>query len=127
MTISSYNSGTHDLPDVGLRPYTPGTWRVEYPRWNRPKAAGSLGSELLEYQRIRSHRVQIVTALDIDPEKIGQIVHGTRVNHLSGLPDRGLNAPAQLGSFGAIRAIAVVPAPRRLPPFESEINYVQDN
>ncbi|HUB77177.1 MAG TPA: redox-sensing transcriptional repressor Rex [Bryobacteraceae bacterium] len=78
--------------------------RVGYPledlvRWienflglNRPKSAvlagtGSLGSALMGYGKFRTHGMQIVAAFDIDPEKIGQMVHGLEVRPLFCLPD----------------------------------------
>jgi redox-sensing transcriptional repressor len=58
----------------------------------RPKAAvlagtGSLGSALLGYERFRSHGMDIVAAFDVDPDKIGEAVHGIPVQPLFCLED----------------------------------------
>jgi redox-sensing transcriptional repressor len=67
-------------------------WIENFLGWNRPKAAvlagaGSLGSALLGYQKFRSHGIEIVAAFDIDPEKIGQRIHGREIQPLMFLPD----------------------------------------
>ncbi len=67
-------------------------WMENFLGWNRPKGAvlvgaGSLGSALLGYERFRSHGMEIVAAFDIDPEKIGQRIHGREVQPLMFLPD----------------------------------------
>jgi redox-sensing transcriptional repressor len=67
-------------------------WLENFLGWNRPKGAvlagaGSLGSALLGYERFRTHGMEIVAAFDIDPEKIGQRIHGTEVQPLLILPD----------------------------------------
>ncbi len=67
-------------------------WLENFLGWNRPKGAvlagaGSLGSALLGYERFRSHGMEIVAAFDIDPEKIGQRIHGREVQPLMFLPD----------------------------------------
>ena len=67
-------------------------WIENFLGWNRPKAAalvgaGSLGSALLGYEKFRTHGMQIVAAFDVDPEKIGQRIHGREVQPLLFLPD----------------------------------------
>ena len=67
-------------------------WIENFLGWNRPKeavlaGAGSLGSALLGYEKFRRHGMQIVAAFDIDPEKIGQRIHGREVQPLMFLPD----------------------------------------
>ena len=67
-------------------------WIENFLGWNRPKeavlaGAGSLGSALLGYEKFRSHGMEIVAAFDIDPEKIGQRIHGREVQPLMFLPD----------------------------------------
>ncbi|MGD0772027.1 MAG: redox-sensing transcriptional repressor Rex [Candidatus Solibacter sp.] len=67
-------------------------WIENFLGWNRPKeavlaGAGSLGSALLGYQKFRSHGILIVAAFDIDPEKIGQRIHGREIQPLMFLPD----------------------------------------
>lgn len=67
-------------------------WIENFLGWNRPKeavlvGAGSLGSALLGYQKFARHGMQIVAAFDIDPEKIGQRIHGREVQPLLSLPD----------------------------------------
>jgi redox-sensing transcriptional repressor len=67
-------------------------WIENFLGWNRPKeavlaGAGSLGSALLGYQKFRSHGIEIVAAFDIDPDKIGQRIHGREIQPLMFLPD----------------------------------------
>jgi redox-sensing transcriptional repressor len=67
-------------------------WIENFLGWNRPKeavlaGAGSLGSALLGYEKFRCHGMEIVAAFDIDPEKIGQRVHGKEIQPLLLLPD----------------------------------------
>ena len=67
-------------------------WIENFLGWNRPKeavlaGAGSLGSALLGYEKFRKHGMQIVACFDIDPEKIGQQIHGREVQPLMLLPD----------------------------------------
>jgi len=67
-------------------------WIENFLGWNRPKdavlvGAGSLGSALLGYEKFRTHGMQIVAVFDIDPEKIGQRIHGREVQPLMFLPD----------------------------------------
>ena len=62
-------------------------WIENFLGWNRPKeavlvGAGSLGSALLGYEKFRSHGMKIVAAFDVDPEKIGQRIHGREVQPL---------------------------------------------
>src|ERR1035438_3148638 len=62
-------------------------WIENFLGWNRPKeavlaGAGSLGSALLGYHTVRSHGVEIVAVFDIDPEKIGQRIHGREIQPL---------------------------------------------
>jgi redox-sensing transcriptional repressor len=42
---------------------------------------------LLGYQKFRSHGIEIVAAFDIDPDKIGQRIHGREIQPLMFLPD----------------------------------------
>src|SRR5258707_709618 len=67
-------------------------WIENFLGWNRPKeavlvGAGSLGSALLGYEKFRSHGMKIVAAFDVDPEKIGQRIHGREVQPLMFLPE----------------------------------------
>ena len=67
-------------------------WIEDFLGWNRPKAAvlagaGSLGSALLGYERFRSHGMEIAAAFDVDPGKIGQVIHGREIQPLMLLPD----------------------------------------
>jgi len=67
-------------------------WIENFLGWNRPKeavlaGAGSLGSALLGYEKFRKHGMIIVACFDIDPEKIGQQIHGREVQPLMFLPD----------------------------------------
>ena len=67
-------------------------WIENFLGWNRPKqavlaGAGSLGSALLGYEKFRRHGMRIVAVFDIDPEKIGQRIHGLEVQPLMFVPD----------------------------------------
>lgn len=58
---------------------------------------GSLGSAILGYEDFRSHGLDIVAALDADPRKIGQFVHGRQVLPLDELPRRAAETAARIG------------------------------
>ena len=45
--------------------------------------AGNLGQALLGYQELKRHKLHIAAAFDVDPSKIGKMVHGTRIHSLS--------------------------------------------
>ena len=114
-------------------------WLENFLGWNRPKGAvlvgaGSLGSALLGYEKFRSHGMEIVAAFDIDPEKIGQRIHGREVQPLMFLPDfvrrtqtllgvvatpaAAAQSVADLMVAGGIRAIwNFAPAHVKVPPF----------
>lgn len=77
-------------------------WVENFLGWNRPKeavlaGAGSLGSALLGYEKFSRHGMQIVAAFDIDPEKIGQRIHGREVQPLMFLPDFVRQTQTQVG------------------------------
>src|SRR5579863_2718489 len=113
-------------------------WLENFLGWNRPKGAvlagaGSLGSALLGYERFRTHGMEIVAAFDIDPEKIGQHIHGREVQPLMFLPDfvrrtqtllgviatpaAAAQAVADLMVSGGVRAIwNFAPAHVQVPP-----------
>jgi redox-sensing transcriptional repressor len=114
-------------------------WLENFLGWNRPKGAvlvgaGSLGSALLGYEKFRSHGMELVAAFDIDPEKIGQRIHGREVQPLMFLPDFVRRTQTLLGVIatpaaaaqpvtdlmvaGGIRAIwNFAPAHIQVPPF----------
>lgn len=86
-------------------------WLENFLGWNRPKeavlaGAGSLGSALLGYEKFRSHGMQIVAVFDIDPEKIGQRIHGREVQPLMFLPDFVRQKKALLGLIATPAAVA---------------------
>ncbi|MBN2217420.1 MAG: redox-sensing transcriptional repressor Rex [Pirellulales bacterium] len=58
---------------------------------------GSLGSAILGYQDFRSHGLDIVAAFDMDPARVGQIVHGKQVLPLSQLAQRAAETHARIG------------------------------
>jgi|SRR5271157_396902 len=86
-------------------------WLENFLGWNRPKAAvlagaGSLGSALLGYEKFRSHGMEIVAAFDVDPEKIGQRIHGREVQPLPLLPDFVRRTQALVGVIATPAAAA---------------------
>lgn len=86
-------------------------WLENFLGWNRPKGAvlvgaGSLGSALLGYEKFRSHGMEIVAAFDIDPEKIGQRIHGREIQPLGFLPDFVRNTRTFLGVIATPAAAA---------------------
>ena len=86
-------------------------WLENFLGWNRPKeavlaGAGSLGSALLGYEKFRRHGMLIVAAFDIDPEKIGQRIHGREVQPLMFLPDFVRQHKTQVGVIATPPAAA---------------------
>jgi redox-sensing transcriptional repressor len=86
-------------------------WIENFLGWNRPKqavlvGAGSLGSALLGYEKFRTHGVHIVAVFDIDPEKIGQRIHGREVQPLMFLPDYVRQAHTPVGVIATPAAAA---------------------
>lgn len=49
--------------------------------------AGSLGTALLGYSRLKNYGLNIIAAFDVDREKIGRKIHGKEVLHLAKLPE----------------------------------------
>jgi redox-sensing transcriptional repressor len=85
-------TGIVGKPRVGYELAELVLWIENFLGWNRPKeavlaGAGSLGSALLGYEKFRKHGMEIVACFDIDPEKIGQQIHGREVQPLMFLPD----------------------------------------
>ena len=104
-------TGIVGKPRVGYRLCELLRWIENFLGWNRPKAAvlagaGSLGSALLGYEKFRTHGMQIVAAFDVDPEKIGQRIHGREVQPLLFLPDFVRQTQTMVG-------VIATPAPRR--------------
>jgi len=86
-------------------------WLENFLGWNRPKeavlaGAGSLGSALLGYEKFRKHGMEIVACFDIDPEKIGQQIHGREVQPLISLPDFVRQSHALVGVIATPAAAA---------------------
>jgi redox-sensing transcriptional repressor len=86
-------------------------WIENFLGWNRPKeavlvGAGSLGSALLGYEKFRSHGMKIVAAFDVDPEKIGQRIHGREVQPLMFLPDYVRQTHTLVGVIATPAAVA---------------------
>jgi redox-sensing transcriptional repressor len=83
--------------------------------------AGNLGSALLGYEGFAQHGLHIVAGFDVDPHKVGTVVHGKRILHVDELPGmarrrhigigiitvgaRGAQPVADLMLSGGIRAI----------------------
>jgi redox-sensing transcriptional repressor len=70
--------------------------------WKEATAAlligvGSLGSAILGYEDFRSHGLDIVAALDADPRKIGQLVHGRQVLPIDQLAEQAADSAARIG------------------------------
>jgi redox-sensing transcriptional repressor len=86
-------------------------WIENFLGWNRPKnsilaGAGSLGSALLGYPKFRQHGIEFVAVFDVDPEKIGQQIHGREVQHMMHLPDFVRQSHAQVGVIATPAAAA---------------------
>jgi redox-sensing transcriptional repressor len=62
---------------------------------------GDLGSALLAYPGFGGYGLDIVAAFDIDPQKVGRVVNGVRIEDPSGIET--------LGERGIILAIVAVP------------------
>jgi len=76
--------------------------------WDAPQDAvlvgvGNLGSALLGYRDFLLHGLNITAAFDVNPRKIGAVIHGTRILS-AGTMD------IQVRSFGAKIAILTVPS-----------------
>ncbi|HUJ68338.1 MAG TPA: redox-sensing transcriptional repressor Rex [Syntrophorhabdales bacterium] len=48
---------------------------------------GNLGSALLGYQGFKESGLNVIAAFDVDEQKVGTEIHGTRVLHVSKLPN----------------------------------------
>lgn len=59
--------------------------------------AGSLGSAILGYEGFVEHGLNIVAAFDINPEKVGRMIHRCPVYDLSELPTRGRQGNVDIG------------------------------
>jgi redox-sensing transcriptional repressor len=74
----------------------------EFLRWDNTTDAflvgtGNLGSALLGYNGFKTHGLNIVTAFDTDPAKIGAIIRDTMVLDISKLPDLAKRMQVHLG------------------------------
>ncbi|MDR1959124.1 MAG: redox-sensing transcriptional repressor Rex [Planctomycetaceae bacterium] len=59
--------------------------------------AGSLGSAILGYEGFVEHNLEIVTAFDTDPRKIGTKIHNRLVRHSDEIIAFGKKHPADIG------------------------------
>ena len=59
--------------------------------------AGSLGNAILGYKGFTSFRLQIVTAFDNDPAKLGKMIHGCRVLHIDEMTGMKPEAEIDIG------------------------------
>ena len=59
--------------------------------------AGSLGSAILGYEGFTEHGLNIVAAFDVDPEKIGQVIHRCSVYDLSKMVEMGKKGSIEIG------------------------------
>ena len=66
--------------------------------------AGNLGSALMGYQEFKNHGLNVVAAFDVDPAKIGTVIHGVPVYQLD-------NLEKVLPSLEAEIALLTVPSP----------------
>lgn len=78
--------------------------------------AGSLGNAILGYDGFCEHGLNIVAAFDVDPEKIGRVIHRCPVYDLAEMEQRGqkdqieigiLTVPAAAAQEMALRLIKV--------------------
>ncbi|MEO8596613.1 MAG: redox-sensing transcriptional repressor Rex [Candidatus Solibacter sp.] len=104
-------TGIVGKPRVGYELNELVRWIENFLGWNRPKeavlaGAGSLGSALLGYEKFRRHGMLIVAAFDIDPQKIGQQIHGREVQPLMFLPDFVRQSHTQVGVIATPAAAA---------------------
>ncbi len=79
--------------------------------WNNAKeailvGAGGMGSALMGYEKFRKFGLHIVAAFDIDPDKIGQDVHGKVVQHVDALPGLAQSMHIRLGVIATPAAAA---------------------
>lgn len=59
--------------------------------------AGSLGSAILGYEGFSEHGLNIVAAFDINPEKIGKVIHRCPVYDMKEMPDIGSKEQIEIG------------------------------
>lgn len=63
--------------------------------------AGSLGSALLGYNRIKNYGIHIVAAFDNDRDKVGHKIHGKQILHIAKLPELTRRRHIQIGIITA--------------------------
>ncbi len=85
------NTGMVGKPKVGYPLPELIRWVEDFLGWNNAKeaflvGAGSLGRALIGYERFRKFGLNIVTAFDTDPYKVGQQIHGKEILPLERLP-----------------------------------------
>lgn len=86
-------------------------WIEDFLGWNNTKeailvGAGSLGSALLGYEKFRKFGLNIVSAFDTDPEKIGTQIHGKQVHPVSALVGLARQMHIHLGVIATPAAAA---------------------
>ena len=59
--------------------------------------AGSLGSAILGYKGFTSFGLQFVAAFDIDPNKLGKIIHSCQVHHIDEMVGLGFGKKIDIG------------------------------
>jgi len=59
--------------------------------------AGSLGSAILGYSGFASFGLQIIAAFDIDPDKLGKMIHGCPIHPIDEIIGMGLDAKIDVG------------------------------
>jgi redox-sensing transcriptional repressor len=74
----------------------------EFLGWNNTSdaflvGAGSLGSALMGYEGFKEYGLNIVAAFDVDPAKIGTVIHGKEVFSLERLHDLALRMHVLIG------------------------------
>jgi redox-sensing transcriptional repressor len=95
-------TGIVGKPKVGYSTPALMRWIEDFLGWNNSKeaflvGAGSLGSALLGYEKFRQFGLNIITAFDTDPYKVGQPIHGKEVLHLDKLTDLAQRMHIRLG------------------------------
>lgn len=70
--------------------------------WNRVDEAflvgtGALGSALIGHKPFEENGLKIVAGFDIDPERVGNIIHGKKIFHLSKLKELAQRMDVKVG------------------------------
>ncbi len=105
------STGIVGKPKVGYPTLVLIRWIEDFMGWNNAKeailvGAGGMGSALMGYEKFRKFGLHIVAAFDIDPDKIGQPVHGKVVQHVDALQGIAQSMHIRLGVIATPAAAA---------------------